>query len=189
MGVGIEYLQPLNGRTFDWSDAAANTLGVAVGGAAGFLVRAGFAYARKELAVANVRRRQVHFRAGDIILRQGEPVREFFVITRGETNLTRKADGSAVELGRAGPGQAVGILGAIRGEPQYCTVRAETKTSLVRMSLDDVLESAGGRIHPTAVVLSSMADALRSLGDRLAHCRCGAADLSHDVTCSSSRVP
>jgi VanZ family protein len=189
LGVGVEYLQPLNGRTFDWDDAAANAIGVAVGGAVGLLARAGFAYVRREVSVANARRRQVHFRPGDVILRQGEPVREFFVITRGEANLTREADGGTVEIGHAGPGQAVGILGVLRGEPQVCTVRAKSKVSLVRMSLDDLLETGGGREHPVGIVLIGMADALRSLGDRLAHCRCGAADPSREPSYSSSGEP
>ncbi len=188
MGIGIEYLQPLNSRTFDWSDASANALGVAVGGAVGLLVRTCYAYIRKELAVADARRRQVHFRAGDLILRQGQPTQQFFVISRGEVTLTRETDGTATELGNAGPGQAIGVLGVVRGEPQYCSVRAKSKVSLVRMSVDDLFESAGGRAAPVAAVLSSMADAIGLLGDRLANCQCGAADPHRVHTHSSSGV-
>ena len=173
VGLGIEYLQPMNGRTFDLRDAAANALGVAVGGAIGLIARAGFAYVRKELANADVRRRTVYFRAGDVILREGEPVREFFVISRGEVALTRSTDGTALEIGRLGPGKAVGILAVLRGEPQLCSVRATSKGSFVHMSLDDLFESGGGRDHPVGAVLTGMADVLCSLGDRLARCRCG----------------
>jgi VanZ family protein len=175
VGVGIEYLQPLNGRTFDWSDAAANTLGVAIGGAVGLLVRA-------------VRRRQVHFRAGDVILRQDQPVREFFVVSRGMVALTRETDGASIELGHAGPGQVVGVLGVIRGEPQYCTVRATTKTSLVRMRFDQLFEFAGGKEAPVSAVLASMAEAICSLGDRISQCRCGTVGSGRNRTQSSTGI-
>jgi VanZ family protein len=188
MGVAIEYLQPLNGRTFDWYDAGANSLGVAVGGAVGLLIRAGYAYVRKELAAVDIRRRQVQFRAGDLVLRQGQPVREFYVISRGEVTLTREADGVSTELGDAGPGQAVGVVGVIRHEPQYCSVRAKSKVSLVRMSLDDLFECSGGQEAPVSAVLASLAEAVSSLGDRLAHCRCGAAQSSLDGTSSPTGV-
>lgn len=189
VGVGIEFLQPLNGRTFDWADAGANSLGVAVGGAAGLLVRSGYAFVRKELAIVDARRRHVHFRAGDTILRQGQPVREFYVVSHGEVVLSREADGGSTELGRAGPGRAVGVLGAIRGEPQYCTVRAETKTTLVRMSLDDLFASGDEKQGPISAVLVSLAEAVRSLGDRLDQRRCGAAEPSREVSHFPTGVP
>lgn len=177
VGLAVEFVQPMNGRTFDWSDAAANTFGVVVGGAAGLLARSAVAYVRKELAVVDTRRRTVHFRAGDVILRQGEAVREFLVIARGEVALLRETDGATVELGRARPGQPVGVVAVVRGEPQPWTARATAKGSFIRMSLDDVFESAGGAGQPAAAVLAGMAEGLRSLGDRLARCQCGAAHL------------
>jgi VanZ family protein len=172
VGLGVEYLQPLNGRTFDWNDAAANALGVAIGGAVGLLARALFAYVRQELAVVAVRGRLVHFKTGDVILRQGEPVREFFVISRGEVTLTREADGAEVGIGRVGPGHAMGVIGVVRGEPQFCSVRATSRGSFVRMTLDDLLGASGGRENPVGAVIAGMADGLCSLGERVARCRC-----------------
>ena len=73
MGMTIEFLQTLTGRQFDPADQYANTLGVAVGGAVGLLLRRGYACLRRELATAQVRRRLRVFPPGPHHLPPGRP--------------------------------------------------------------------------------------------------------------------
>ena len=55
----------------------------------------------------------------------------------------------------------------IEGSPQYATVRAVEETVLYRMSMHELLESAGGPGLPAAIVLKGLAHKLRLAADQL----------------------
>ena len=86
IGFAIEYFQPLMGRERDLRDVAANALGVAIGGGAGLLVRGVYAWLRRDLALAAVRRKRMRCRAGAVLLREGEPVQ------RGPHHSSRRSE-------------------------------------------------------------------------------------------------
>ena len=69
LSYGIEFLQPLTGRERDIFDAAANTLGVAIGAGAGLLVRGAYAWLRRDLALSAVSRMRMRFRAGVVFMK------------------------------------------------------------------------------------------------------------------------
>ena len=168
MGILIEYLQPFNARAFDTGDMYADTLGVAVGGASGLLVRWGYAFIRKELASTGVKRRLRHFAPGRIILREGDPVEHFFIIKSGIVQLSRKVKGQSTNIAGLGPGEAIGILGVIQGHPQYTTVKAIDRTVLYRMKLAQLMDSAGGRELPVSIMLSALTEKLQMATEKLA---------------------
>ena len=82
--------------------------------------------------------------------------------------LTRDVDGMPVELTVAGPGEAVGVLGVVRNEPHAASATAVMDTTLFGMSLDGLMDDAGGREQPVSTVLRTLADKLRSSMDVLA---------------------
>lgn len=161
MGVAIEFLQTQTGRTFDLRDAYANGTGVAVGGALALLIRGTYAFVRRELATARVRRRLVSFAPGQTILREGENVETFFVIKSGQVRLTRNVNGTPRELAVMGPGEVVGALGVIQGKSQQETAVALAPTSLYGMDLGELMDSAGGPEQPVSTVLLALTDKLR----------------------------
>jgi VanZ family protein len=163
MGVIIEFLQTQTGRTYDLRDAYANATGVAIGGALGLAVRGVYALVRRELATARVRRRLVSYAPGQTVLREGEEVKRFFIIKSGRVRLSRNRDGTEQELAVMGPGEVVGALGVIRGEPQPGTVVAVAPTSLYGMDLEELMDSAGGPEQPVSTVLRALTDKLREL--------------------------
>jgi putative ABC transport system ATP-binding protein len=61
-----------------------------------------------------------HFAAGEMIIREGEPGKEFFLISDGEVEVIR-ADH---EVARLGPGDFFGEVALISGEPRNATVIA-----------------------------------------------------------------
>jgi putative ABC transport system ATP-binding protein len=61
-----------------------------------------------------------HFKAGDTVIREGEPGEEFFLISDGEVDVTR-ADHEVARLGR---GEFFGEVALISGEPRNATVLA-----------------------------------------------------------------
>jgi len=155
------------GRGFEGGDMMANGLGVASGATIALVVRGVHSYISKELASSRARRNLRRFRAGERILNQGDRLRKLFIVNQGSARLTREADGTTVDFGIAGPGSAIGVLGLIRGEPQYATVTAEEDGILYSMNLEELMDSAGGSEQPVSAVLRVLADALASVGDRV----------------------
>jgi VanZ family protein len=167
VGVGIEYLQPLNGRSFELRDAYADMLGVAIGAAVGIVGRSIYAHIRSDLAVAASRSRLTSCAPGTVILREGEPIRAFAIIRKGEVELVRTVAGEPVLLSVAGPGEVLGAVAAIQGGPAGVTATARTWTSLYHMDLEELMQSAGGRELPVSTVLRSLAEHLRQAVERI----------------------
>ncbi|MGE0758980.1 MAG: cyclic nucleotide-binding domain-containing protein, partial [Pirellulaceae bacterium] len=168
MGFLIEYLQSLTGRSMDFTDGVANTLGVAVGAAVALLIRAAHSYVRRELAIQHVRRNLVHFDPGEMILREGGRVRTLYVIKNGRVRLSKRIGDKEVELGRGQSGDVLGTLGVLLGVPQFATIEAVGPTTLYRMELTELMDSAGGHEQPVCIVLRSLAESLRHVAEKMA---------------------
>lgn len=167
MGVLIEELQPLNGRTRDMEDAIANSIGVAVGSIAGMVLRMVFAYLRKEVTTASIRRRLQIYPAGATVIREGSMLSKFYIIKSGQVRLIKRIDGQSRELTTLDPGEVIGAMGVIRGTKQFATAEATQTTTLYGMDLSELMESAGGVEHPVSLVLATFADKMQLLIDRL----------------------
>ncbi len=165
--IAIEYIQPFFNRGFEIADMKANCLGIITGAILGLSFRGIHFYISKELASSRARRSMRRFRAGERILSQGDQLRKLFIVYQGSARLTRESDGKTVDFGTAGPGDAIGVLGLIRGERQYTTVIGEEDGVLYSMTLDELMESAGGPGQPASAVLRVLTNALVSVGDRL----------------------
>lgn len=167
MGVLIEFLQRHTGRSFDWMDAYANTLGVVAGGMAGLLIRGIHAFVRKELAARDVRKRLYSFKKGEILIREGDPIDDMYIIKSGRVRAMREINGREVPLGSMGPGEVLGILGVVEDKPQYATLVSTEPTTVYRMNLRELMESAGGSELPVSLVLNGLCAKLRVLIDQL----------------------
>jgi hypothetical protein len=168
MGVAIEFLQRHTGRSFDWMDAYANTLGVAAGGLTGMTIRGIYALVRKEMAARNAARRRYTFRQGETLIREDDPIEDLYIIQSGRVRATRRARGREVPLGHLGAGEVLGIIGVVEGTPQYATLTAVEPTTVYRMNLHELMESAGGSGLPVSLVLSGLCGKLRVLADQAA---------------------
>lgn len=81
---------------------------------------------------------RVH-RQGDVLIREGDPATEFFVLTEGEVSVEHpRADGGAAEVARLSAGEYFGEMGLLRGAPRSATVRVVSDTAGVL-----VLDAAG----------------------------------------------
>jgi CRP-like cAMP-binding protein len=176
MGLLIEFIQPRTGREFDLMDGLANGIGVAVGGGLGLLIRGLHAYIRTELATARAKKRLLSFGPGEEILRQGDPAKRLYIIQDGTVRVFRDENGSRVILGEFGPGRVIGLLGVVRGTPQYSTIEALTPTRLYGMSLDELLDAAGTRDHPVAMVVHALTESIHELAEKITRLESSSAD-------------
>ncbi len=78
---------------------------------------------------------------GEVVIRQGAPGDELFVIQRGEVAVTLDRGGSPLEVARLQPGSFFGEMSLLTGEPRTATVRASKECELL------VVDKAGfGRV-------------------------------------------
>jgi MFS family permease len=91
------------------------------------------------LAAASVRRGAA---AGEVIVAEGDPAQEFFVIVAGEVEVTH--DGAV--LRREGAGEVFGEIGLIRDVPRTATVTAVTEVVLLVLGRRPFLETVSGTL-------------------------------------------
>jgi len=76
---------------------------------------------------------------GTVLIREGDPATEFFVLTAGEVVVEQAGpDGAVLERARLSPGQYFGEIGLLRGTPRSATVRVVSPEATVL-----VLDAAG----------------------------------------------
>lgn len=168
LSYAIELLQPLNLRTRDFSDAVANTTGIAVGAAVGLGARLVYGYLRTELQAASIRHALVTVPAGTTIVQAGERVDRFWIVARGQVGLYLDGDTEWTALEQVGPGAMFGLLAEIEGTAQPFTVVALSEVQLYRLDYDTLVDAVGGPDQPLGVNLRYVAGELRQATTRVA---------------------
>jgi CRP-like cAMP-binding protein len=80
----------------------------------------------------------VDFKAGDLLVRQGEPGQAYYVITAGRCHvLSKDPAGKLTELAKLGPGQGFGEEALLSGDPRSATVRALGPGRVMRLEAQD----------------------------------------------------
>lgn len=80
----------------------------------------------------------VEFKAGQLVIRQGDPGDYYYVITAGTCRIIRReADGRVAELNRIGVGQGFGEEALVSGDPRNASVLAATDVSLMRIAAEE----------------------------------------------------
>jgi len=126
-----------------------------------------------EQEVAGIRTimREMKFKAGQVIIREGEIGDLFYVITEGHAEiLIHDADGAELLLHEVGPGDFFGELSMLTNEPRAARVRAVDQVSTLALERDDFFEflrththaaidvmvELGGRLHENDAILRRM---------------------------------
>jgi len=167
MSIGIEFLQRYTGRSFDTHDMVANACGVGLGGLLGLIIRGLFSLVAKEFSARKAHRKLELIKKDTVLIREGDPIHEMLIIKEGRVRATREINGHETSLITAGPGEVLGVLGVVEQRPQYATLRALEDTVIYRMSMNELMESAGGDELPVSLVLSGLSEKLRQAVDQL----------------------
>lgn len=111
---------------------------------------------------------EVKFKAGQVIIREGELGGLFYVVTEGEVQISiANADGEQIVLQEVGPGGFFGELSMLTSEPRAAQVKALTDVTTLALEQHeffdflrskpsaaiDVLIELGGRLHTMDGVL------------------------------------
>lgn len=94
----------------------------------------------------NINRVKV-FMKGDIIFHEGQPSDHFYVLQKGEVEVSIRKNEKRFVIGTLGPGEFFGEMGLLSNEPRSASCRAITPVEVARISNEDfkkVLKSS----HP-----------------------------------------
>ena len=108
------------------------------------------------------------YRSGAVILREGASIKDLFIVKTGKVKVEHNVDGKEVKLAELGTGDIIGYYGAILGEKQFTTVTALERTTIYRLTLNELQSSAGGEEAPIAMVLVALTRKLQEAGKKLA---------------------
>jgi MFS family permease len=109
------------------------------------------------LAIALARAKPLEVRAGETVVRQGEPADRFYVILDGEFHVSQSEAGTAPHhLRTLGRDDVFGEIGLLTGAPRTATVTATTGGRLLALDGGDFLElvSSAPDLRPRLLALS-----------------------------------
>ncbi|MEE2900955.1 MAG: cyclic nucleotide-binding domain-containing protein [Myxococcota bacterium] len=101
---------------------------------------------------------------GQMIIMQGDPPNNMYIIRSGEFTVTRAENGSESTIASLSSGQTFGELGLLRGEPRNATVRATgPKSSFIEIP-KQALETALSASFHVGLALEQVANQRKSRG-------------------------
>jgi CRP/FNR family cyclic AMP-dependent transcriptional regulator len=110
---------------------------------------------------------EMKFKAGQVIIREGELGNLFYVITEGNVEITvRDAGGEDLVLHKAGPGDFFGELSMLTNEPRAARVRAIEDLTALALERDDFFEFLRTHTHAAIDVMVELGGRLRE-NDRI----------------------
>lgn len=109
---------------------------------------------------------------GEVLLRQGDPPRAAYVVVRGRVRVERAGGDAVHDRGDMGPGDVVGELGLLTGQPRAATVVAVRDTEVLELSAEAF--RALVRRHPDVLM-----DVTAAIVDRLVADDASAAPTGH----------
>ena len=130
---------------------------------------AGVPSSRLEAALGRIR--EVPVRAGDVVIREGDPADRFYLVESGAFVVTHEPTGDAPReiLRQVGPNEVFGELGLLHGAPRNATVTAETDGVLLALAGRDFLRlvGAGGPLRGRLLSRYAITGARTSAADEL----------------------
>ena len=106
---------------------------------------------------------------GEVIVREGEPGAELFIVERGEVTVTIDEQHGGLEVARLSDGSFFGEMSLMTGEPRTATVRAATDTWLLvvgKQAFAELLDEAPELAERISNVLATRQEQLSSASSK-----------------------
>lgn len=110
---------------------------------------------------------QKHYRAGEILFREGEPSDYACHIISGKADIVKQNEGEVVILGTARAGDFVGEMGVIQASPRIATVRAASPLTVEVIQKDAFLARISEDSQLAFRLLSRLSDRLKVVSQAL----------------------
>ncbi|MHB8574970.1 MAG: cyclic nucleotide-binding domain-containing protein [Dehalococcoidia bacterium] len=110
--------------------------------------------------------RERHFKAGDVILHEGNPGIAFFGIASGNVEVVRGSGGDESVINNLGPGGSFGEMALLTELPRMATVRAVDDVTCIAMSRLDFLDALRDQPEIAIQLLKTLAELLRQAEER-----------------------
>ncbi len=111
---------------------------------------------------------ELRFGNGEIIFREGDDSATVAQLISGEVEVVRAVGAGEVVLGRVGPGQFVGEMGALERRRRSATVRAIGEVVLRMLSREAFLERISSDKDMALSALLRLSERLHAMDDRVA---------------------
>ena len=112
-----------------------------------------------------------HLEPEEYLFRQGDPMDRVFGVVDGELSITLESANGEIVVARQGPGDLVGEMAVISGEPRSASIRANAKCEVIGFEKELFINTV---IHDPATALKMM----QLLADRLSNQNSLFADIS-----------
>ena len=76
----------------------------------------------------------IHYKAGDIITREGDKNRDLYILSQGTLEISIKGDGGQVVVGEVQPPEIIGEISFLNGSPRTATITAKTEAEVYILS-------------------------------------------------------
>ena len=103
---------------------------------------------------------------GDVLIREGDHAEFVYILKHGELSAWREREGRRVELGKIEPGEFVGEMAYINGEPRTANVEALTECELVEIPLGSLDRLLHARPTWAKSLLYTLAKRLQEANER-----------------------
>lgn len=108
------------------------------------------------------------YRPGDVILREDEPTDFVYRIVSGDVEIYSEREGQMVVLGTLRPGDFVGELGILDGQPRCASARAKNEVTAMRMERWEFFRAMSEDSASAARLIARLSDRLRAVSRKLA---------------------
>lgn len=121
------------------------------------------------------------YQPGEVVVRQGQAVADFFLVVAGQVELVLEGE-VQTRLGLLSPGDFFGELSALTGDPAPATAIAREVTSLLRLSHEGLMQLLERNSELNRSIIATLAARVKEAGARLHRTRLRERSLADHIT-------
>jgi signal transduction histidine kinase len=109
----------------------------------------------------------IHLKAGDPLIREGDPAEELFIVVTGEFEIRKRSGNAEVPLTRVGPGSVQGEIAAFERGRRMASVYAVGEAEALRLPFESVRAMLGTDPEVATALLRTVTSRLRGMEEAL----------------------